>query len=227
MRARRGEQAADGVGHRTIIAPAMQLLQQPQCVGDRLQMGGRLAGERELLAGVAAELFRNPEGMERAEAVPELDEMLVVDREERPLQRREHRQLIVRPLDGRQRRADRFHFFAAVERLAADEQMRNAARLDRVDVGARHVLAEAHEPAEQHRDVARLQRHAGLRSIRLLLESSPAALDGEPLDEGADHVGQRRFDRLRRCPERAAPRVRPRHRQRDDRRLRVVRRPGR
>jgi len=43
----------------------MQLLQQPQCVGDRLQMGGRLAGERELLAGVAAELFRNPDAPRR------------------------------------------------------------------------------------------------------------------------------------------------------------------
>ena len=73
--------------------------------------------------------------MERAEPVPELEQVLVVDREERPLQRREHRQLIVGPFDRRERRADRFDFLAAVERLAADEQMRNAARFDRVDVG--------------------------------------------------------------------------------------------
>ena len=113
----------------------MQLLQQPQRVGDRRQVRGRLAGEREILPGVAAELLRNPERMERAEAVPELEQVLVVDREQRSLQRREHRQLVVRPLDRGQRRADRLDLLAAVKRLAADEQVRDAARLDRVDVG--------------------------------------------------------------------------------------------
>ena len=53
---------------------------------------------------------------------------------------------------------------AAVKRLAADEQVRNAARLDRVDVRARDVLAEADEPAEQDRDVPRLERHRALSS---------------------------------------------------------------
>ena len=72
--------------------------------------------------------------MKRAEPMPELEQMLVVDREQRSLQRREHRQLVVGPFDRGQRRADRLDFFAAVKRLAADEQMRNAARLDRVDV---------------------------------------------------------------------------------------------
>ena len=65
MRARLGEQPADRVGDRPVVAPAVQLLQQPQRVGDRRQMRGRLAGQRELLAGVAAELPRNPERMKR------------------------------------------------------------------------------------------------------------------------------------------------------------------
>ena len=62
----------------------------------------------------------------------EFEEVLVVDREQRALERREHRQLVVRPLDGRERRADRLDLLAPVKRLAADEQMRNAARLDGV-----------------------------------------------------------------------------------------------
>ena len=106
----------------------------------------------------------------------ELEQVLVVDREQRSLQRREHRQLVVRPLDRGERGADRFDFFAAVKRLAADQQMRNAARLDRVDVGAGDVLAEADEAAEQHRDVPRLQRHAALGAVGLLLRHRPAAL---------------------------------------------------
>ena len=94
----------------------------------------------------------------------EFQQLLVVDREQRAFQRREHRQLVVGPFDGGERRANRLDFLAAVKRLAADEQMRNAARLDRVGVLARHVLAEADEPAEQDGDVPRLKRHAALRS---------------------------------------------------------------
>ena len=52
---------ADRVGHGPVVAGAVQLLQQPQRVGDRQQMRRRLAGERKLVAGVAAELLRNPE----------------------------------------------------------------------------------------------------------------------------------------------------------------------
>ena len=42
-----------------------------------------------------------------------------------PFERREHRQLVVRPFDRRQRRADRFDFLATVKRLASDEQVRD------------------------------------------------------------------------------------------------------
>ena len=112
--------------------------------------------------------------MKRAEAVPELEQLLVVDREERSLQRREHRQLVVGPFDRGERGADRLDFLAAVKRLAADQQMRDAARLDRVDVAARDVLAEADEAAEQQRDVPRLERHAPLGAVGLPLGDLPA-----------------------------------------------------
>ena len=134
VRARLREQPADRVGHRPVVAPAMQLLQQSQRVGDRHQVRRRLTGERQIPTGIAAELFRHAERMEGAEPVTELEQLLVVDREERALERREHRQLVVGPFDGGERRAYRLDLFAAVKRLAADEQMRNAARLDRVGV---------------------------------------------------------------------------------------------
>ena len=72
--------------------------------------------------------------MKDAEPMPELEQLLIVDREERSLQRRKHRQLVVGPFDRGQRRADRLDFLAAVKRLAADQQMRDAARLDGVGV---------------------------------------------------------------------------------------------
>ena len=62
------------------------------------------------------------------------EQRLVVDREQRAAQRREHRQLVVGPLDRRQRGANRLDLLAVVKRLAADEQVRHAARLERVDV---------------------------------------------------------------------------------------------
>ena len=89
--------------------------------------------------------------------MPVLEQRLVVDREERAAQRREHRQLVVGPLDRRERRAHRLDLLAIVERLAADEQVRHAARLERLDVRPRHVVAEVEEAAEQEADVPRLE----------------------------------------------------------------------
>ena len=160
-------------------------------------MRGRLAGQRELDAAVAAERSRDAERMKRPEPVAELEQQLVVDREERSFERGEYRQLVVGPLDRGQRRANRLHLLAPVECLPADEQVRHPSRLDRVDVGPRHVVAEADEAAEEDGDVARLQRHAHLAPVGLLLAHRPRALFDEPRDVRADDVGQRRFDGLR------------------------------
>src|SRR5436190_13380840 len=121
----------------------MKGLQQPQRRADREEMRRRLARERELLTGIAAELSGDAERMKGAESMTEFEQVLVVDREERSLQRREDRQLVVRPFDRRQRGTHGFHFLAAVKRLAAHEQMRNVARLDRIDIATRDVFAEA------------------------------------------------------------------------------------
>src|SRR5436189_153060 len=84
---------------------------------------------------LAAELLRNPVRMkrQRPEPMPVLEQQLVVDREQRAFERREDRELVVGPLDRGERRANGFDFFAAVKRLAADEQVRHAARFERID----------------------------------------------------------------------------------------------
>ena len=85
---------------------------------------------------------------------------------------REHRQLIVGPLDRHQRRAQRLDLLAVVERPAADEQVADAARFERVDVRPRDVLAVADEAPEQDADVARLDRHRRRRACRARSPSS-------------------------------------------------------
>ena len=76
-------------------------------------------------------------GWKTEEALLPLQQLLVADREQRAAQRREHRQLIVRPLDRGQRRAERFDFLAIVEGLAADEHVTHAAGLERPHVRLR------------------------------------------------------------------------------------------
>ena len=167
VRARVGEQLTDGIGDRPVVPAPVQPLQQAQRIADRHQVRRRIRGQDQLLAGVAAEIPRHPEWMKGAEAVTEFKQLFVVDREQRTLERGKHRELVIRPFDRGERRADGFDFLAAVERFAADQQVRDAARLDCVYVRTRHVLSEADEPAEQQRDVARLKGHAPFGAIRL------------------------------------------------------------
>ena len=61
------------------------------------------------------------------------------NREQRALQRREDAQLIVGPLDRRQSRAQRLHFFPPMKRFRPGQQMRHAARLQRPRALARQI----------------------------------------------------------------------------------------
>ena len=72
-----------------------------------------------------------------SEVVRPFEQFFVADCEEWAAQRRKHRQLIVRPLDGRQRGAQRLDFFALVEGASANEHVRNAARFERLDLYGR------------------------------------------------------------------------------------------
>ena len=109
-----------------------------------------------------------------------------------PLQRRVHRQLVVGPLHRRQRRAQALDLFAQVEGAAADQQMGDAARLQRLDVVTRDVLAPRGEAPEQQAHVPRRDRQRLARP--LALGDLPAALVQQPGDERAHGSGQRRLD---------------------------------
>ena len=163
----------------------MQPLQQLQRAGDRpqvLDVRRRVAREH---VGNAMRMKRVP--LEAllglaAEAVGPVEQVLVCDREERAAQRREHRQLVVRPLDRGERRADRFDLFALVERASADEHVRDAARLERLDVGPGDIGLPADEAAEEQADVlgrdgdrrcARCARSPSIRS-ELTIQSTIA-----------------------------------------------------
>jgi hypothetical protein len=103
-----------------------------------------------------------------------------------------------------------------VEGAAADQHVRNAPRLERAHVAARHVFAEALEAPEEQAHVARPDRLLARAPVLVLRAHGPAALADQPGDEGADGVGQRRLDRPVR--DAAVVAVRVRHGQRDERR---------
>ncbi len=177
--------ARDRVGHRPAVAlPVQRGRAAPSASRDRLR-GGRAASSGT----------RN--GWKRAAEVAILEQLLVADREERPAQRGEDRQLIVGPLDRHQRRAQRLDLLAIVERRAADEQVPDAARLERLDVRPRDVLAEADEAAEQDADVPRLRSARACAGSRRSVTVQPLCVH-QPVDVRADRIGQRRLDLARR-----------------------------
>ena len=152
VRARRGDQPADRVGDRPMISRGVQLAKRRQRFRDGLEPIGQLAGDA----------IR----MERARQRVIFEQLLFADGEQRSVQRRIHRQFVFGPFDRGQRRANGIHFLALVERLAADEQVRNAARFERLDVVARDVVAEMHEAAEQQADIAGARSSGGSRPRR-------------------------------------------------------------
>ena len=198
-----------------IVAAAMQPAQQLQGVGDRQESFDVGNVTRRHRRGDA-------EGVEATEAVPVCEERFVVDGEQRSAQGREDGELVIGPLDGGQRGAQRPHLFALVKRPAADQQVPNPARLERVDVGPRHVGAPTVETPEEQGDVPCIDRYAlllgTLRSrARSLPGHGPAALAHQPVDEGADGIGEGHLDGLR--GHASAVPVRARHRQRHHARL--------
>jgi hypothetical protein len=145
--------------------------------------------------------------VERAEPVPELEQVLVVDGEERPLS---VANTTARRRAIRWRRAPRGSFPPSSrpwKRLAADEEMRNPSRLDRVDVGARHVVAEADEARNSTATWRGLKRHARLGPVGLFSRTPSQPLFSAATRYRRRRVGQRSVDRLRRRLERRAARA--------------------
>jgi len=136
----------------------VQPLQQPERFGDRPEM-------RDLCRRVLVEHARHAKRVKAAavetiagaapEVVCPLEQLFIANREKWPPQRRKHRQLIVWPLDRCQRGAQRLDLFAFVERAATDEDVRNAARFERLDIRPRDVGLPAHEAPEEQTDMLR------------------------------------------------------------------------
>ena len=127
----------------------MQLREERQRVAHGFEM------ERQRLG--------DAEGVKAPRELVVLEQFLVADRKQRSAQQRKYRQLIVGPFNRHQRGAQRLDLLAVMERPAADEQVTNAARFERVDVRTRHVGAIAEEATEKQADVARLNRDARRR----------------------------------------------------------------
>src|SRR2546425_744723 len=118
-------------------------------------------------ASFGGQVRRNIKRMEAPETMAVVEQLFVADREERSPQRRENGKFVVRPFDRRQRGAQRLDLGAVVKRAAANEQVRNAARFERLHIAAGHVFVVADEPAEQQADMTSLNRHEVFGFARL------------------------------------------------------------
>ncbi len=112
------QQLVDGIGDGPVVPPAMQFAQQVEGLADGSELGIEIGGK------VA-------HGMEAAVLVAKVQEGIVEHGIEAAAQDGEHAQLVIGPLDGAERGAQGADFFAQVEGLGADEQVRNAARFER------------------------------------------------------------------------------------------------
>ena len=164
------------------FAPTWSLAEDAERLDRRGDVTRRRAARLERRAGAACRATSSPTATEGEERV-------VRQREEGPAQRREDGELVVGPLDGRERVPHGADLLALVERAAADEDVGDAPRLERAHVGAGEVVAEALEALEEEAHVARVDGH-GLVGP-LALGDPPAALVDEPVDERAHRVGQR------------------------------------
>ena len=185
------EQRGDRVRDRAQVAPAVQLAEHASAVGDRR------AGARDRLVRRRRAGTRN--GCRRADALAVREQRLVAEREERAAQRAVDRELVVRPLDRGERGAQALDLLALVERLAADQHVRDAARLERLDVRLRDVGAALREAPEQQAHVPR--RDGQILARPLALRHAPAALLDEPVHER----GRPRRAATRRSPSWSGP----------------------
>ena len=118
-----------------------------------------------------------------AHLLPKNEESLVANREKWASKRREHLQLIVRPLDCREGVSKRDDFLAVMKGAPTDKDVRKASRLKRADIGSRDVSTKIAEPAEENRDVTRPN---GDRAA--VLFDRPATLIDQPSNESSDRL---------------------------------------
>ena len=203
MRPSRDQQIVQRVGNRAGIAPLVQLAEQREGIAHRLQ--------------VCREVLRYLIRMEPAEVVAVLQQAVVAYGEQSAPQRRKYGQLVVGPLDRRQRRANRLDFLTIVEGLAAHQQVRDVACFEGLHVRPGDVLVEAGEAAEQEAHVPRPDGDLlGLPCRQAPFGDRPLARVEQPLQKRPDGIGKRLLDCALRDVSRS---VGAGHRQRDNRGL--------
>ncbi len=137
-------------------------------------------------------LVDSPNRARGTEGVAIGEQRVVAEREERAVQGREDAELVVRPLDGGQRVAQRDDLFALVIRAPAYEDVGNMARLERPHVFTGDVVPSVHEATREETDVTRDDGDGLVRT--LAFRDRPATLMKKPVDEGSDGIGKRRVD---------------------------------
>ena len=181
------QQFGNGFSNRTVVAPDVKPAEKVECIGD-LQ-ASRI--ERFAVDGLHWIQVPNGERAIHITPVPINEKRLVAKREEWPSESGEHLEFVIGPLDRRDRIAERDDLLSIMEGPPANEDVRYAARLQRTDVGPRHIGSEILETAEKKGDVPRPDRHGAA-----LFFDGPAALVDQPLYESADGTGQRCLNAL-------------------------------
>ena len=204
--------AGDRVGHRHASCGGGAGRRAAERIGNRLRCrvgaSARHDSARMPQAG-------GTERMQAPVAMAILEQRLVVDREQRAPQRRKHRQLVVGPLDGGKRRARSSRPLRARGRTCPPTSRCGTPRASSASTYGRVTSCPSSRSAGTGwQTCLRLHRHAARR--RRCARSRSSRSRHQPVDEGADGVGQRLLDRdlAMRAHRRTA-----RHRQRDDRRL--------
>ena len=201
------EQHGDGLGDGPAVAPHVEPAQQLQRVGD---LGARGI---KCCAVDGSHRIQVPD-RERAVAIdllPKREQRLVAQREERAAQRRKDLELVIGPLDRRERVAQRDDLFAIMERTPTDQDVGYAPRLERADVRPRDVGAEIPEAAEE-KAICRGRIGTGLRSSSTVQPLSLTSQSTKAPTASGNDSSMRAVDDL------AEVAIRLRHRQRDDRR---------
>ena len=199
------EQAMNCVGKRAVVSSFAQLAQQLQRFGDRGEIGRefrRRRGEwmQATLRGSIAQQVR------------------VRDRQKRAPKRGVDRKFVFGPFDRGQNGEQGVDLWAISKGPRADEDMGQAARVERVGVRLGAVGIEGFEPAEQDPDVARLD---GASCVGVVLVAyGPAAVVAQPIEPGRDQVW---LTRVGGRPGRTLVAVHERDRERDQRGLVIER----
>ncbi len=130
--------------------------------------------------------------MQPSDFMMEAQQQIVGDGKERAFQRGENRKFILRPFDGGEGGAQRFHFFAAMKRFRSNQQVRDLAGFQASNIIASNVFTEIGEAAKQQANVPRRNRQKLFRIFGIA--HFPAAFAHQPFDERHDGFGQAGVD---------------------------------